>query len=110
MDLEQLWQTTLGEMEIQLSRANFATWLKNSRLVDKKDGTFYISLPNNFAKEWVANKYNKNLLGILRNVDGSAKKLEFLVEPKLSQAQNLKEVGVAALRLEGGFEADFRID
>jgi len=79
MDLEQLWHLTLGEIEIQLSRANFATWLKNSRLVDKKDGTFYVALPNNFAKEWVENKYQKNLLGIVRTFDDSARKLEFLV-------------------------------
>ena len=40
MDLEQLWQSTLGEMEVQLSRANFTMWMKNSNLVDKKDGFF----------------------------------------------------------------------
>src|SRR5205814_1830728 len=79
MELEQMWQSALGEMEIQLSRANFATWLKNSHLVDRKEGTFYISLPNNFAKEWVENKYQKNLLGILRNLDGSVKKIEFII-------------------------------
>src|SRR3989338_3983201 len=79
MELNELWQSTLGEMEIRLSKANFATWLKNSRLVDKQDGTFFITLPNTFAKEWVENKYNKNILGILRNFDNSAKKLEFTV-------------------------------
>ncbi|MCR4328768.1 MAG: chromosomal replication initiator protein DnaA [Patescibacteria group bacterium] len=79
MNLEELWQSTLAEMEVQLSRANFSTWLKNSHLVNKQDGTFFIALPNNFAKEWVENKYNKNLLGILRNFDASARKLEFVV-------------------------------
>jgi len=79
MDLDQLWQSTLGEMEMQLSRANFATWLKNSRLTSKEDGVFRISLPNNFAKEWVENKYQKNILGIIRNLDCSARKLEFAV-------------------------------
>ena len=81
MNLEELWHSTLAEMELQLSRANFSTWLKNSRLVDKQEGTFYIALPNNFAKEWVENKYNKNLLGIIRNFDNSARKLEFVVSP-----------------------------
>ncbi|MBI2623307.1 MAG: chromosomal replication initiator protein DnaA [Candidatus Liptonbacteria bacterium] len=81
MNLEELWQSTLAEMEVQLSRANFSTWLKSSRLVDKQDGTLYIALPNNFAKEWVENKYHKNLLGIIRNFDASARKLEFVVAP-----------------------------
>ena len=111
MDLEQIWQSTLGEMEVQLSRANFATWLKNSKLVDKKDGTFYISLPNNFAKEWVENKYNKNLLGILRNMDSSVKKLEFTVAsslgasliPKLSVNEHIKQQ-------DNAIDLEFKID
>jgi len=82
MDLDQIWQSTLGEMEIQLSRANFATWLKDSKLIDKRDGTLFVSLPNNFAKEWVENKYHKNILGVIRNLDGSVKKIEFVVGNK----------------------------
>ncbi len=87
MELEQLWQRTLGEMEVQVSRANFATWLKNSRLVNKNEGTLYIALPSNFAKEWVENKYQKNILGIVRNLDPSTKKLEFLVDGQVFAAQ-----------------------
>ena len=52
MDLEQLWQSALGEIELQLPRASFATWLKNSKLVEKREGTFHVALPNNFAKEY----------------------------------------------------------
>lgn len=110
MDLGQLWQSTLGEMEIQLSRASFATWLKNSRLVDRKDGTFYVSLPNNFAKEWVENKYQKNILGIIRNFDNSAKKLEFIVEGR-GLAATAKKRSVSNLnKLESNFDLDFKVD
>src|SRR5580698_8240771 len=79
MELEQMWQSALGEMQAQLSRAHFATWIKGSRLVDKKDGTCYLAVHSNFAKDWVEEKYYKNLLGILRNMDGSVKKIEFVI-------------------------------
>lgn len=79
MDLEQMWQSTLGEMQIQLSKAHFATWLKNSQLVEKKNDTIVVALPNNFTKTWVENKYQKNILGIMRGFDGSVKKIEFVV-------------------------------
>ncbi len=82
MDLDKLWQTTLGEMEIQLSRANFSMWLKGSRLVDRKDDTLVVSLPSNFAKSWIEDKYHKNILGILRNRDSSIKKVEFIIGQK----------------------------
>lgn len=93
MDLNQLWQLTLSEMEVQLSRANFATWLKNSQLIDKREGVFFVALPNNFVKEWIENNYQKNILGVLRNFDVSAKKLEFIVtnqEPKTLTKKHLE--------------------
>ena len=103
MDLEQLWQSTLGEMEIQLSKANFM-WLKNSRLVDKKDGTFTVALPNNFAKTWVEEKYQKHLLGIMRNLDGSLKKIEFVVTnqeipKKTADVKNFETLDLVGLDL-----------
>jgi chromosomal replication initiator protein len=79
MELEQMWESALSEMQVQLSRANFATWLKNSQLVDRKDGTFYVAVPSTFAKRWVEDKYQKNILGILRNMDTSVKKIEFVI-------------------------------
>ena len=73
MDLDQLWQLALGEMEVQLSRANFATWLKSSRLVDKNDGTFTIALPNHFAKEWVQTAGRPRFFPQRRQPDGGAR-------------------------------------
>lgn len=113
MDLEQLWHATLGEMEAQLSRANFATWLKSSRLVDKRDGALYVALPNNFAKEWVENKYQKTLLGIVRNFDSSTKKLEFLVDHQASGSPGAtKKIlgGEDGERIENPMSLEFRID
>ncbi len=109
-NLNGLWQAILGEMEVQLSRANFATWLKNSCLVEEKEGTLFVMLPNNFAREWVENKYQKNLLGIARNFDDSVKKLEFLASgQKLEPAP--KKVSVADLnKFENKMNLEFRTD
>ncbi len=79
MELDQFWQSALGEMETQLPKATFAMWLKNSQLIDIKDGTYVVALPNNFARQWVEEKYQKNLVGIMRNLDGSLKKIDFVV-------------------------------
>ncbi len=79
MNFEQLWQTALGEIEIQISKPNFATWLKNSQLLDKQEGVVLVGLPNTFAKEWVENKYQKIILNALRNHDESTKKVQFTV-------------------------------
>jgi len=111
MELEQMWQSALGEVQGQLSRANFSTWLKNSRLVDKKDGTCYVAVPSNFAKQWVEEKYHKNLLGILRNMDGSVKKIEYVISA--NGVMPVKKVVLATqntLAAGGQMDLDFQTD
>ncbi len=79
MDFDSLWQAALSDIELQLSKTNFITWFKNSRLIEKNDGAATVALPNHFAKEYVANKYYKLILGALRNLDETTKKVDFIV-------------------------------
>ena len=51
MTKEELWQAVLSDIELQISKPNFLTWLKNSRLVENQEGVALVALPNNFAKE-----------------------------------------------------------
>jgi chromosomal replication initiator protein len=98
VNLNDLWQGVLGEIEIQLSRPDFLTWLKNSRLIEKKegDGTVLVGLPNNFAKEWVKNRYHKLILGSLRNMDSSIRVVEYIVEcqPQKNLVKTKKSVNL----------------
>jgi chromosomal replication initiator protein len=81
MDHNELWQAVLGDLEVQISRTNFLTWFKQSKIVDRRDGegVVLVGLPNNFAKEWVRNRYHKLILGSLRNMDSSVKSVEYSV-------------------------------
>lgn len=61
-----MWQAVLGELEVGLSRANFTTWFKNTSLVSTENGEVIISVPNIFTKEWLENKYHKQIAEALR--------------------------------------------
>ncbi len=97
MERDQLWQSVLGEIELQISRPNFVTWLKNSRLVDRSEGTATVALPNTFTKEWVQNKYHKLILGSLRTKQDNIKALNFIVQASnLPIAQKVDEISQEA--------------
>ncbi|HPW34145.1 MAG TPA: chromosomal replication initiator protein DnaA [Candidatus Paceibacterota bacterium] len=81
MDLKKLWERALADVELQISKPNFLTWFKNSRLVEKNNetGTIIIGVANNFAKEWIQSKYHKMILEILRVSDESINRIEYVV-------------------------------
>lgn len=110
MTLEELWKAALGEIELQVSKPNFVTWFKNSNLLDKKDGVALISLPNNFAKEWVENKYQKIILRSLRNLDETTKRIDFVVTSDIKNKQLLKTKTVKAAETEQLSFTEFLVD
>jgi len=88
MNYEELWELVLAELELQISRPNFLTWLKKSALVEIRQGEAMIVLPNYFAKEWVEAKYNKLVFGLLREKEPSVKKINYAVDSGLFVKKN----------------------
>ncbi|MDP3836628.1 MAG: chromosomal replication initiator protein DnaA [bacterium] len=68
MNNDQIWQATLGELEINLSRVNFVTWFKDTFLSSFEDGRAIICVPNAFVKKWLEEKYHKNIVNSLENI------------------------------------------
>jgi chromosomal replication initiator protein len=109
MTLDELWKSALGEIEIQISKPNFITWFKNSNLLEKKDGVALVAFPNNFAKEWAENKYQKIILRSLRNLDDATKRVEFVVAADSKNA-GWKPRAVQNAPKEQQSFSEFRID
>lgn len=87
-DIKQIWDDSLIEIEANLSKANFSTWFKNTHIMRDEDGTVFLSVPNEFVKDWLINKYHKLILKTLRNFSEHIKNVEYVIskhEPKLKQ-------------------------
>ncbi len=81
MDLHELWKAALGEIGLQISKANYKTWLANTSIVDKKNGIVTVAVPNGFTKEWLENKYHKFILRSLRNIESEIKEVTYQIKP-----------------------------
>lgn len=79
--VQDRWLAAKGQLEVQLNRATFDTWLRHTQPVhfagDRTAGTLYVSVPHRYAKEWI----DKHLLTALNklfddllNYDGQARK------------------------------------
>jgi len=50
---QEIWETALGELQIQVSRANYRTWLIKTSGLSYQDDKFVIGVPNTFAAEYL---------------------------------------------------------
>jgi chromosomal replication initiator protein len=89
MKKEEIWQAILAQVQLSLSPANFATWFKNTHIIEINKDSIVIGVPNNFSKEWIEKKYSKTLLKIVRQFNENIKKMEFRVVP-ISRNETLK--------------------
>lgn len=79
MTKEELWQAVLAQIQFKISTANFATWFKNTQIIDKKNGAITVSVPNAFSREWLEQKYNKFILKILHSLDRETREVKYIV-------------------------------
>src|SRR3989344_7950779 len=90
---DELWRSVLAQMQIQISKASFATWFRNTEIVLKENGKVVISVPNEFSKEWLGNKYYKMILGAIRESDSAVRELLFEINPLLANKTTVDKSG-----------------
>ena len=79
MDTKKLWEHVLGGIEIQVSKANFTTWFKDTYIHKISDGVVYLAVPNAFVRDWLTNKFHKVILKSLRDASPDIRSLEYSI-------------------------------
>ena len=73
------WKTTLGELELQMTKATFSTWLRDARLLKIDGDDYVIGVRNDYAKDWLENRLSDTILRTLKAVVGDDVGLRFQV-------------------------------
>lgn len=79
LDHKTLWENALVDIELEVSRANFGTWFKNTKIIKDDDGIIYLGVPNAFVKDWLFKKYHKSIVKSLRNLRPEIRAVEYTI-------------------------------
>lgn len=82
MTTDQIWQATLQELQLQMTKATFDTWVKNTRAISYKDGVFIVGAPDAFTKDWLENRLLTTVERIMVGIVGRPVEVQFIVEPE----------------------------
>jgi chromosomal replication initiator protein len=73
------WQATLGQLQLQLNRATFDTWLKGSEVMAYEDGEFMIRVRHAYAKDWLEKHLNHLIQRTLSTIFGRSVQVNYVV-------------------------------
>ena len=79
IDYKKLWEDALVEIELHISRPNFATWFQNITIDGEDNGTILLNVPSTFVEEWLSAKYNPLILKAIHNLHPTARGIEYLI-------------------------------
>jgi len=97
---QEIWEAALGELQLQVSKPNYDTWLKDTTGISYKEDVFVIGVPNIFIAEWLRSRLHSLIKRTLTGVTGKTIDVQFAIRP-LNQAI----CSTAAYQADGGISA-----
>ena len=77
-----IWEDVLGELQLQMTKDTFTTWLKPARVLAYEDNTLTVAVENGYAKDWLDNRLRITIGRTLERVVGEEMVLEIVVDRK----------------------------
>ena len=92
-DPAQLWQLALTELPLQMTRATFDSWLKDTRGLrfGEMDGALVVACANSQAIEWITHRLKRPIAQTLERL-GYDGPVRFIVDPQRDGNEVLREV------------------
>ena len=75
----RVWDTALGQLQLQVTRPNFDTWLKDTVGLRTENGCFIIGTPSDFVSEWLSAKMGPVIAKTVSSILGRSVILRFQV-------------------------------
>lgn len=79
MNADQAWQSVLGQLQMELPRASFDTWVRDTRPVSYQDGMLTVGVRNAYARDWLENRLAGTVSRLLVGIMDSTVDVNFVV-------------------------------
>lgn len=79
--IDSLWNQALEKIQRKISKPSFETWLIATKAYSLKGDTLTITAPNEFARDWLEERYSNLISTILYELTGEELEAKFITPP-----------------------------
>ena len=81
--VQTLWETALGQLQLQVPRSSYDTWLKGTVGISLENGQFTIGAPSSFAAEWLERRMYQLIQKTVADVTAEPLQVRITVSPQI---------------------------
>ena len=100
LNAEKLWSTALSHLELEMPKANFETWLKNTTALSLNQQSLVISTISPFAVEMLSKRLMPTISRVVDNIANQSISIDFKVSIKDEKKSNINTSKTKIKRLE----------
>jgi chromosomal replication initiator protein len=95
MNAEQAWQSVLGQLQMEMPRASFDTWVRDTKPISYQNGKLVIGVRNAYARDWLENRLASTVSRLLVGIVNASVNVDFVVngneyEPVLEEKVSIR--------------------
>jgi chromosomal replication initiator protein len=79
MKAEQAWQAALGQLQMEMPKATYDTWVRDTELISYEDGCFIIGVQNAYARDWLQSRLASTVTRLLTGIMNRTVETRFVV-------------------------------
>ncbi len=79
MNAREIWQAALGELQLQMTKATFDTWVRPTRAIAYENGAMVIGVHSPYAKEWLENRLDTTVRRTVTGIVGRSTEVRYVV-------------------------------
>jgi hypothetical protein len=82
MNAHQAWQATLGQLQMEMSKAAFDTWVRSTELVSHNEDIFTVGVQNAYARDWLESRLSNTVSMMLSGIMTKPQAVKFVVHQR----------------------------
>ena len=91
MEGKQAWQAALGQLQLEMPKAAFDTWVRDAELISVTDNVFQIGVHNAYARDWLDSRLKSTITKLL--IGTLNRPIDISFEVKHGSKPNLQKGG-----------------
>lgn len=101
MNTEQAWQSVLAQLQMEMPRASFDTWVRDTRPLAYENGMITVGVRNAYARDWLESRLATNVSRLLIEILNSNVSVNFVVsQPDENASRFASDLEPAASSIE----------